>query len=1696
MIFTKDVKNLKIYKRQMYLPTLENDRTSPNKKTNSAIFLLTPNRRSSVALMQHPLLVNKLRYSSYYIERDIMYFIDSKYMSEDESLDEAYLYEDTTDQSPVQYTGFAPDVEKIKSIFTVEDFNNILQDLGIDHRVTLVLEVGDFPGIDEYFEFSVANIDDRTVVRVHVPRHNLSEGLEMYSRRILNFVYKAIYIAFHQDEYETNNASIVADTYTDADTSFNGRDLEKIIRNEAKSAPITMDNLAKKFRYATTSKFKRQYSKKLNTLKRNMDQISDSMKVSLNIPTVGSTASSKTSESVYTKNLENLLIRLDEGADYMRFGASTIAFSEASYAKYDMQLKRMLFKDRIKKRKTILDLDDQMKAEIPDIKFAYPELGRYNKKNLFVDLYYYNQSFFKNNTWKMKRGFDLYLDLLDRIINDNRITEAGYRKKTIFIPIMDWTNNPNTRMWLYKETINPMSIIYELMLKDPQKIKKVFGDKDVFFFAKDKYFKLNFMDIATPREMKAASNKFRVFIQKIVANSDFEPEDLDSDVSNSPDAVKTAIYDKIEVAKGVDLTGKEKASKADLEALAKHNPKVAAKNLPFDTSVISKNNSAVDAKTSGEKELEKEEKDGEVTASVDKLKQLEREDDLQRLASKIDHLSTDAVDAEEVLNKMDNDQDIKELIMALDKSNNDSIDISATRAARINKLSDDLMTKEINGVSVKDLLSTKSNKQTIKTSSLPVNSVSDSWHNMTYMNFDKNYNIDKDIVACFNHFATVSMPFAIRDITVEDTSTSEDRIETYNVKIEDFRDKNNRQTIKLDIPIIEDNRFLLRGNAKVISTQFLNMPVLKTDLDTAQIITNYQKIFIRRFRTSTGRSNPIASSLIKALQKYKGRDLKISFGDNSRISNSYQLPIDYIDISGVINSIEYPEKNIKIYFSQKEIHNDYPNINDAKGVPYMVNTKTKAITYYNDMHEFFASKVVDALSSSKGFMELYSTTKPTMSGTYTRCSILNCEIPLVVIAGYVDGLDKLLKRAGIEFHWQESINNEIRQDPLLATIRFKDGYLVYRISYSACLLLNGLKDCGTENYSMADMNSKYTYIEFLDNFGGRVKADGIENFNDCLVDPISKEIMEHYKMPTDFVGLLLYVNTLLADNKYIRHTDTSSRRIRRAELVAAYVYEALTESYAIWTRQIRHGRKNVKFIIKQSAVIDKILQSPISQDDSINNALGAVEATNAISYKGKSGLNNDRSYSLDKRGFDETMLNVMGCSTTFSSSAGITRIATMNMNVDGPRGFIKQINSDTSKMDSVNTLSATEAMIPFEATHDDNPRVLMSFVQTAKHQVRVNKSDPLLVTSGVDEALPYLTTDKFAYKAKDKGKVLSISEKGMVIQYSNNKKEYISFEDTIEKNSDGGYYVPMKLQPNKGLKAGSTFKDGEVLAYDPASFSNSLGEDDNIAYNAGTLAKVAIINSDEGYEDSGVCTKKLSNELITQVIYKFEHVIEKDAIIYRTPEIGKYVNVGDPLLVWQDPFEDSDANSILRVMGKDTEISDLGRRKIESETTGTIVGVKVYRTCELADMSESVRKFVSAYEKPIKALKKELEAQGIDTKTMPATYALPTTGKLKKAEDAIYVEVYVQHQDVPGIGDKITYFAANKAVLRSIIPEGKEPYTDFRPNEEVSAMLSVSSINKRMVTSILMNGSLNKLMIELDRSVKDILGISYDESEL
>lgn len=139
---------------------------------------------------------------------------------------------------------------------------------------------------------------------------------------------------------------------------------------------------------------------------------------------------------------------------------------------------------------------------------------------------------------------------------------------------------------------------------------------------------------------------------------------------------------------------------------------------------------------------------------------------------------------------------------------------------------------------------------------------------------------------------------------------------------------------------------------------------------------------------------------------------------------------------------------------------------------------------------------------------------------------------------------------------------------------------------------------------------------------------------------------------------------------------------------------------------------------------------------------------------------------------------------------------------------------------------------------------------------------------------------------------------------------------------------------------------------------------------------------------------------------------------------------------------------------------------------------------------------VKDYEREINKQVAILKKHGIDSNILPATYTLPATGELKNAEDGVFIKFYLEYKDILSVGDKIVYYSANKGVIKYIIPDGEEPFTDFRPNESIDAFVGVRSINARMVSSTLLVGSLTKLMVELDRSCKDIAGIPWDESEL
>ena len=209
-------------------------------------------------------------------------------------------------------------------------------------------------------------------------------------------------------------------------------------------------------------------------------------------------------------------------------------------------------------------------------------------------------------------------------------------------------------------------------------------------------------------------------------------------------------------------------------------------------------------------------------------------------------------------------------------------------------------------------------------------------------------------------------------------------------------------------------------------------------------------------------------------------------------------------------------------------------------------------------------------------------------------------------------------------------------------------------------------------------------------------------------------------------------------------------------------------------------------------------------------------------------------------------------------------------------------------MNITKTFSITEAVTPFGTTKDDPFRSAMTFIQTSKHGMRVKKATPSLITNGADEALAYITSDTFAFKAKQDGKVIEKTDDYMIIEYKDGTYDYVDLRETVKKNSDGGFFITIKLDTD--LKVGSKVKEMDIVASDSLAYSK-IGNADNLSYNIGTLSKIAIMNTDEGYEDSAIISEWLSDAMSSEVVVKKEVVLPKSTNVYNIVKKGQSIEV-------------------------------------------------------------------------------------------------------------------------------------------------------------------------------------------------------------
>lgn len=899
--------------------------------------------------------------------------------------------------------------------------------------------------------------------------------------------------------------------------------------------------------------------------------------------------------------------------------------------------------------------------------------------------------------------------------------------------------------------------------------------------------------------------------------------------------------------------------------------------------------------------------------------------------------------------------------------------------------------------------------------------------------FEKAYNkqlADYDFANILLHFATTKPAlYLVKDVKVEDISDTMNKLYRYTVVFEDENRKRHQFSFKMPKMYQEKYCFINEQKWNIIH-QKVPYPVTKVGPNMCQVATNYNKIFISRYGAN------ISSKITKLKKVLMGtplpKNVSIVRGDATKLNSEYLTSIEFDELASVV--IKLYTNTVLFNFVISENNNSMrPNIEGSQNFvcigTQMSSNKKRTVWLDGTSNKVFIENEPTNLELSDFIIKEICSGDPTFDKefdnlsagtkfTYTRAKVLALDVPLILFLGAADpgGLLAVLEKAKInhEFTTKRPAVDKDNQ----GVVAFSDGWLVFdRYPYENSLLLNGLSSFPTREFSFYDMGTRDTYVEIFDLlFNRRNLIDGIENFYYLLIDPITLDVLRKTGLPDSFTELILYANGLLADNSYNIDSNYDQSRLRSNEIINAYLYRELCSAFA----PFKDGRAQ-KFAIPEDAVIKDILESNIVDSHSKLNMALEAENDGQVKLKGPGGMNEDRSFTLEKRAYHPSMKGIIGMNSTPSGEVGINRHMTINSNIVDVRGFV---NINKNDYDGTELITPGEALQTFGPESADIERVAMAISQS-KHVVPTANACAGLVTYDMERVMPYISND-FSFTAKQDGKVIAIDHDVMIVQYKDGSYDDIDLSEHPDKNTDGGFYIMNQLTTD--FKIGESFKSGEILAYDHKYINNNDMFGDLTA-NVGTLATVAIECSGNVYEDSCYITDDLAHRLATKLTQEKNVIISKFANIKYIVKRGQSVKANDPLMMFDDTADEF-ASQLLAGMAEEAEDTDeviATTAPVITKVTGVVKDIKIYYTVPLEEMTPSLRKIVEMYNKDNsareKAIAKYIDPRDANTILTPAKQVTPdSTGRVKgvKVGDGVLIEFYIEYEDIMGVGDKLT----------------------------------------------------------------------------
>ena len=973
---------------------------------------------------------------------------------------------------------------------------------------------------------------------------------------------------------------------------------------------------------------------------------------------------------------------------------------------------------------------------------------------------------------------------------------------------------------------------------------------------------------------------------------------------------------------------------------------------------------------------------------------------------------------------------------------------------------------------------------------------------------DRKYNeiqAKQDLVACISAFSDQDyLPLTLAEWKMVDSSDDFTLKDTLFVKYKTVENKT--LSFKIDIPRIFDGHYIkIKGNTYIVQKQLCRLPIVKINTDYVDITTNFNKIACRRTNGKVSRRN---AYLKKILQEHKlNPAFNIEYGYNIELNSAYDNDFEFEELSSFLSKISTSKYEINT--NRNEVEKEFETLpypedftiekgmtpvgfenttRDERSLIYIrdsvlyvarnatVGTGVNIIKLADNLYEFIVRDILHDnpdknIDSYKSFI-------------YSTCKFLAVVYPIFVFCGLCEGISRTMKKAKIKYKVME---NRQPHSSNWVEVRFKNKWLYYEDTLENTLLLNILSKMHTELWDYEDFNTDAPYVDYCVNVLGQpiyVKQTVRINISK-LIDPMTRDVLNYLKLPTDPFELLILANKMLTRNSYIPKNDLCNYRVRGNEIIYGILYDIIASAYYKYQNAKLNGSNKETLKIGQNELLATLIkQQNINIASNLNPVL-EIEASSSCSMKGHKGVNLRDAYTAELRSYDKSMNGILSAnSTPFSGAVGIQRSLTVNPKISHVRGFIPTIDQDT--LDATNRLSASELLSFRTAASSDAPRAAMQVGQ-AKHGVPVHVSHKQLIGSGYDRALPFMISDTFCFKAKKDGKVEEIDnkEKIAILHYNDNTYDAIDLKEGLSKNSNSGFYINQTYEMKYSVN--EEFHAGDVIAYNPAFFA---GKGNDVAYTQGTLAKCAITAGDFVFEDSTYISERLSQKCASDITMSKSVALGPNTIIHKIVNVGDHVDVNDELLNFTTSFDDPTTTEFLQdlidtVGNKNAD--DIGNEKILSKYSGRIADIDIYYNVPFETLSPTLQKLITEYNKGIESRKRMLVSKGIHT----ASIKLKAIGQQKESKingtefNGVLIIFYVTHVDPLSVGDKVTYSVALKGIVTKVASAEEAPRSEFRKNEIIDGCSAASGVPSRMTMDVFSQLYGNKLLIELGRWIHE-----------